>query len=100
MMQDAPTTQNDARPLRRTRIAVVEKHGRTKTIKVRIDRLVKHAKYGKYLKRRSYLHVHDEKNEARTGDVVEIMECRPMSKTKAWRLVNVVKRAGRETAAV
>jgi len=81
-----------ARRARRSRIAVVEKHGRSKTVRVRIDRLVRHPKYGKYLKRRSLLHVHDEKNEARTGDVVEIMECRPISKTKSWRLVKIIKR--------
>jgi small subunit ribosomal protein S17 len=81
------------RVLRRTRMAVVEANSRSKTIKVRIDRFVKHAKYGKYQKRRTVLHVHDEKNQANLGDVVEIMECRPISKTKRWRLVQVLRKA-------
>jgi small subunit ribosomal protein S17 len=79
------------RPPRRTRVAVVETAGRDKTIKVRIDRLVRHPMYGKYRRRRSVLHVHDERNEAKVGDVVEIMECRPLSRTKNWRLVSIVR---------
>lgn len=92
-MTAAQATETSARLSRRTRIAVVDTDKRDKTIKVRIDRLVKHQKYGKFLRRRSVLHVHDEKNEARAGDVVEIMECRPISKTKSWRLLRVVRRA-------
>ncbi|MBN2563100.1 MAG: 30S ribosomal protein S17 [Phycisphaerae bacterium] len=80
------------RTLRRLRIGVVESDVRDKTIKVRIDRLMRHPKYGKYLKRRSMLHAHDEKNEACNGDVVEIMECRPISKTKSWRLSRIIRR--------
>lgn len=79
------------RRLRRTRIGVVESDARNKTIKVRIDRLMKHPKYGKYLKRRGALHAHDEKGEAQVGDLVELMECRPISKTKAWRLSRIVR---------
>jgi small subunit ribosomal protein S17 len=82
------------RAKRRTKFGVVETAGRDKSIKVRIDRLVRHAKYGKYLRRRGFLHVHDEKNEAACGDVVEIMECRPVSKTKSWRLARIVQKAG------
>lgn len=92
-MTTGQTAQDTARRGRRTRIAVVDTDKRNKTIKVRIDRLVKHDKYGKYLRRRSVLHVHDEKNEAHVGDVVEIMECRPISKTKSWRLLRVIRRA-------
>lgn len=92
-MTAAQATETSARLSRRTRIAVVDTDKRDKTIKVRIDRLVKHQKYGKFQRRRSVLHVHDEKNEARAGDVVEIMECRPISKTKSWRLLRVVRRA-------
>lgn len=99
-MQQPLMNSSPTRTPRRTRVAIVETHGRAKTIKVRIDRFMKHVKYGKYLKRRSYLQVHDEKNEAKSGDVVEIMECRPISKTKNWRLVNVIKRSQRETVAV
>ncbi len=92
-MTTGQTAQDTARRGRRTRIAVVDTDKRDKTIKVRIDRLVKHDKYGKYLRRRSVLHVHDEKNEAHVGDVVEIMECRPISKMKSWRLLRVIRRA-------
>src|SRR5262249_23183140 len=100
MAQEQLANKNVERRLRRARQAVGGTHGRGKTVKGRIDRLMKHPKYGKYIKRRGYLHVHDEKNEAKAGDVVEIMECRPISKTKSWRLVSVIKRAGREVAAV
>ena len=81
------------RKWRRVRIGVVESDVRDKTLKVRIDRLSRHPKYGKYLKRHVCLHAHDERNEARLGDVVEIMECRPLSKTKSWRLVKIVRKA-------
>lgn len=82
-----------ARKARRTRIGVVTSDVRDKTISVRTDRLTRHAKYGKYLRRQGVLHAHDEKNEAKAGDVVEIMECRPISKTKAWRLSKIIKQA-------
>ena len=61
-----------------------------KTRRVEIPRLVKHPKYGKYIKRRTICHVHDENNESHLGDTVEIMETRPLSKLKNWRLVRVV----------
>jgi small subunit ribosomal protein S17 len=60
---------------------------------VEIPRLVKHPRYGKYIKRRTVCHVHDEKNESHAGDTVEIMETRPLSKLKNWRLVRVVTKA-------
>src|SRR5439155_1567935 len=87
-------TQAATRTARRTKVGVVESDGRSKTIKVRIDRLLKHPKYGKYQARRGALHAHDEKGEAKVGDQVEIAECRPISKTKSWRLVRVIRRAG------
>src|SRR5436189_3451435 len=64
-----------------------------KTIKVVVNYQTKHPKYGKYLKRRTVLHAHDEKNEAKLGDTVQIAECRPMSKTKHHRLLKVVQKA-------
>ena len=67
-----------------------------KSITVLIERRVKHPMYGKYMTRSTKLHVHDENNESRAGDKVEIVECRPMSKTKAWNLVRVVERAAAE----
>lgn len=64
-----------------------------KTITVRVGRLFKHPRYGKYLSRSTRYTAHDEKNEAREGDRVEIMETRPLSKRKRWRLLSVVERA-------
>ena len=76
------------------KIGVVESDARDKTRKVAIKYSVKHPKYGKYVRRRTVLHVHDEANESHVGDMVEIAECRPISKTKNWLLVRVVKQAG------
>lgn len=64
-----------------------------KSIVVTIERLVKHPLYGKYMKRTTKLHVHDENNECGIGDLVEIKECRPLSKTKSWTLVRVIEKA-------
>ena len=64
-----------------------------KTATVVIERLVKHPIYGKYIRRTTKLHVHDEHNECQEGDLVTIKQCRPLSKTKAWTLVGVVERA-------
>ena len=75
------------------RIGVVESDKRSKTRKVVIAYSGKHPKYGKYLRKRTVLQVHDEKNESRLGDRVEVAECRPISKTKSWVLVRVVERA-------
>lgn len=63
-----------------------------KSITVLIERRVKHPKYGKFVRKSSKIHAHDESNECREGDVVMIEECRPISKSKAWRLVQVVER--------
>lgn len=64
-----------------------------KTITVLIERQVRHPLYGKIIRRSTKLHVHDEGSEAHVGDMVSIEECRPLSKTKAWRLVQVLERA-------
>jgi len=64
-----------------------------KTIAVEIERLVKHPRYGKYIRRTTKLLAHDEANESREGDTVTIAECRPLSRSKNWRLVSVVERA-------
>ncbi len=63
-----------------------------KTVSVSIERLVKHPMYGKYIRRTTKLLAHDESNECRQGDTVAIAECRPMSKRKAWQVVNIVER--------
>src|SRR2546423_9059234 len=86
----SPTHQ---RGKRRVETGVVTRDKMTKTRRVEIQRLVKHPRYSKYIKRRTVCYVHDEKNETRTGDTVEIMETRPLSKTKNWRLVRAVKKA-------
>ncbi|MDP9175696.1 MAG: 30S ribosomal protein S17 [Planctomycetota bacterium] len=77
----------------RTIVGVVASDKGDKTIKVVVNYQTKHAKYGKYLKRRTVLHAHDEKNEAKEGDTVEIAESRPLSKTKHHRLLRIVTRA-------
>ncbi len=64
-----------------------------KSVVVALQRSVKHPKYGKFIKRTTKLHAHDEKNECREGDVVLIRECRPISKTKAWKVVEIKQRA-------
>ena len=64
-----------------------------KSFVVAIERKVKHPLYGKFIRRTTKLHVHDENNEAKVGDTVEISECRPLSKTKSWTLVRVVEKA-------
>ena len=64
-----------------------------KTVTVLVERKVPHPIYGKYVKRSTKLHAHDENNECKMGDTVSIEECRPLSKTKSWRLVKVLERA-------
>ena len=81
---------SELRGNRRVEVGVVTSDKMNKTRRVEIPRLVKHVRYGKYIRRRTICHVHDEKNESRVGDKVEIMETRPLSKTKTWRLLRVV----------
>jgi small subunit ribosomal protein S17 len=73
--------------------AVVTSASGNKSVKVAIDYKIRHPKYGKYIKRRTNLAVHDEHNQSGVGDVIEIAQCRPHSKTKRWRLVKVVTKA-------
>jgi small subunit ribosomal protein S17 len=87
------TGQDEDRGKRRVAVGVVTSDKMDKTRRVEIPRLVKHPRYGKYIRRRTICHVHDEKNESRHGDTVEIMETRPLSKTKNWRLLRVVTKA-------
>src|SRR3954466_13259292 len=90
----AAATENKVeRPLLRTVVGVVASDKGDKTIKVVVNYQMRHEKYGKYLKRRTVLHAHDETNDAKEGDTVEIAECRPLSKTKHHRLVRIVERA-------
>jgi small subunit ribosomal protein S17 len=80
-----------ARPLRKVRVGEVVSNKMDKTIVVRTVTRVPHPKFGKITKHISKFHAHDEKNEAQIGDRVSIMETRPLSKTKRWRLVEVLK---------
>ena len=82
----------EARNLRKTKIGVVTSNKMTKTITVSVERKVKHPIYGKFVKKTTKFHAHDDKNECSIGDVVRIMETRPLSKTKRWRLVEVLEK--------
>ena len=88
----AENTITAERNLRKTRIGVVTSNKMTKTITVAVERKLKHPIYGKFVKKTTKFHAHDEKNEASIGDVVRIMETRPLSKTKRWRLVEIVEK--------
>jgi small subunit ribosomal protein S17 len=81
------------RNLRKTRIGVVSSNKMDKTVVVAVERKVQHPIYGKFLKKTTKFHAHDEKNECSIGDTVRIMESRPLSKTKRWRLVEIVEKA-------
>ena len=86
-------TETEVRGRRKTRVGQVVSDRPDKTITVEVSRRVSHALYGKVLRRRSKFAAHDEKNEAGLGDTVLIMETRPLSKTKRWRLVQILKKA-------
>ena len=90
-----PTTKDVAndRGRRKVRVGVVVSDGMDKTVVVRIDRQVRHPLYGKTVRRSSKLAAHDEENDAHVGDTVRITETRPVSKTKRWRVIEVVERA-------
>ena len=81
------------RNLRKTRTGVVSSNKMDKTVVVAVERKVQHPIYGKFLKKTTKFHAHDEKNECSIGDTVRIMESRPLSKTKRWRLVEIVEKA-------
>jgi len=90
MQAEQATTERKVRDIR-TGVVVSTKGD--KTIRVRFNFTIKHPKYGKYFRRSTSLHTHDEKNEAQVGDLVEVMACRPISKTKCWRLSRILRRA-------
>ena len=93
MAETAENTQTVNRTSRKTRIGTVVSDKMDKTVVVSIERRVQHPVYGKMVRRTKRLKAHDEKNDAKTGDTVRIMETRPMSKDKRWRLVEIVQRA-------
>ncbi|RME03216.1 MAG: 30S ribosomal protein S17 [Planctomycetota bacterium] len=78
---------------RKTAVGVVSSDRMDKTITVKITRFIQHPRYKKYYRKTSKIKAHDERNEAKVGDTVEIMECRRLSKTKSWRLVRILKQA-------
>jgi small subunit ribosomal protein S17 len=92
-MTMATETETKARTELRTIIGIVSSAKTAKTLKVEVKYQTKHPKYGKYLKRTSVYHVHDEAGEAHEGDTVEIAECRPFSRTKHHRLTKVITKA-------
>ena len=88
------TTQpRDRKPLTSSQVGVVTRDSGQKTRTVTVAYRVRHPKYGKFLQRQSKFHVHDAQNVSKIGDRVEIANCRPISKTKSWRLVRVVEAA-------
>lgn len=88
-----PEASPPSGPVTGTQTGVVESDKRNKTRTVVVRWSVKHPKYGKYMKKRTVLHVHDEGNESHLGDTVEVAPCRPLSKTKFYRLVRVVQKS-------
>ena len=93
-MANAQDEKVDRRPAV-TQTGVVESISGTRTVRVALNTLVRHRRYGKYLRRRTRLLVHDADGEAGVGDLVEIAQCRPISKQKSWRLVRVLEKADR-----
>ena len=91
MSAEAETTIE--RSLRKERVGKVVKNKMQKSIVVAVERRVKHPIYGKYLMKTSRFMAHDEKNECNVGDTVRIMETRPMSKRKCWRLIEIIEKA-------
>lgn len=84
---------NQIRGLRKVRIGKVVSNKMAKTITVTVERKVPHPLYGKYIRRTSKLYAHDETNSAGIGDLVKVMETRPLSKLKRWRLVEIIEKA-------
>ena len=88
-------TDNNTEKAVRTVEGRVVSNKMDKTVTVLVERQVKHALYGKYIRRSTKLHAHDEENACNEGDVVRVAECRPLSKSKNWRVVEVVTRAAK-----
>jgi small subunit ribosomal protein S17 len=83
----------EKRNLRKERIGLVTSSNMDKTIVVTVERKLKHAKYGKYIKKSNKFMAHDEKDDCGVGDLVRIMETRPLSKNKRWRIIEIIERA-------
>src|SRR3954451_14474454 len=92
MSQPTPSpAPPEARRRRKTEIGIVTSDKMNKTRRVEVESLYPHPKYGKMLRRRTVCHAHDESNQSHLGDLVEIMETRPLSKLKRWRIVRIVR---------
>ena len=97
-MADATTTPaGETKTGRRVLQGTVTRDKTAKTRRVEVERLVRHPKYGKFIKQRTICYVHDENNESHLGDLVEIIESRPLSRTKRWALVRIVTKAPSRT---
>ncbi len=93
-MANAEAAANTATPAaKRTVQGVVTSNAGNKSATIMIERRIKHPIYGKFIKRSTKLHIHDETNECNKGDTILVEECRPMSKTKSWKLVKIVEKA-------
>jgi small subunit ribosomal protein S17 len=85
---------SEQQPTNRTLTGSVVSDKMDKTITVQVERRVKHPIYGKFMRRSTKVHAHDEANECKQGDIVMVEQCRPLSKSKTWRLVKIVEKAG------
>ena len=98
--ESAPSPQaTPPRQRRKTEVGVVTSDKMYKTRRVVVERLVPHPKYGKMLRRRTVCHAHDEANASHIGDIVEIMETRPLSKLKRWRIIRIVRPGAQQALA-
>jgi len=84
---------SETKTIKRTLTGQVVSDKMDKTITVKVERQVKHPLYGKFIKRSTKVHAHDETNVCKMGDTVTVVECRPLSKSKSWQLVEVVEKA-------
>ena len=91
-MENKTEITTEVRQFRKEKVGVVTSNKMTKSIVVAVDRKVKHPKYGKFINRTTKFIAHDEKNECSIGDTVRIMETKPLSKNKCWRLVEVIEK--------
>jgi small subunit ribosomal protein S17 len=101
MSQASPARTETPKPRgrRKTEIGMVASDKMTKTRRIVVERLVPHPKYGKMMRRRTICHAHDEQNTSHKGDLVEIMETRPLSKLKRWRIVRIVRPGAQQALA-
>jgi small subunit ribosomal protein S17 len=93
------SSETPARSRRKTEIGMVASDKMTKTRRVVVERLVPHPKYGKMMRKRTVCHAHDEDNSSHKGDLVEIMETRPLSKLKRWRIIRIVRPGAQQALA-